>query len=466
MCKRYQVFFPAVLMVFFSLSLSGFAETVPSPPTSLEEFRSRMEAVTPGRDNKPIKAERYWTVSECRRCHDKLFQQYNGSMHARSFENPVFQALYFRDVVPRALNDAGINDEARTCIACHAPVASIKKKMLITERTDVPEEMSGVTCDFCHTIKSYSGKSPGNANYVSVPGQQKLGPYIYKSNWHHQYSELQTKSIFCAICHQRTNRKGLEIISTFKEWKESAYADMGIQCQDCHMNVNGFLTACMPEYESGKAADMLAGITPVITQQREKLYTHRFPGAHSKSQVAGALKVGIEVGEEVIPGGTATVRVSIDNSKSGHKMPTGSAELRLLWVELKAVYGGVAIPVALADEADDKDIRKYNNKVMGNDIPEGSRIYRAILLDENGGQTFNSYDAVKVLYDNRLNASEVREERYRIKIPQGASGSIDISTTLYYLSYPDSFARRLDIAEAEVIKIASEYVMLSIKELN
>lgn len=426
---------------------------------------------TPSAKHSITKSEEYWPSSQCRSCHVNILEQHSQSMHAKSFTNPVFQAQYFKELLPQVDIDASLVKEAESCIACHAPIAYIIGKRHIVSKEEVDPFMSGVTCDFCHTIKGYKDESPGNGNYISVPGNQKLGPFMYKSPlpWHHVYSELHTKSEFCAICHNQVNHYGLEIKSTFTEWKNSPYAKEGIQCQDCHMNVQGFLTAGKPVYESGRAAYTSLAYLPY----RSKLYTHRFPGAHSRTQVVGALTLSIEVKEQTaLAGEEMTIHVLVDNSKTGHKMPSGSIELRLIWLELKAyIISDITmrtIPITASSDFEGQTAynvtgnEAFDQEVLKDDIPKGNRIYRAIFVDKTGKQTLSSYNAIKIIFDNRLNAAEIRKEPYLFKIPEDAEDKLFLFATLYYLPYPPSFAKRLGLPEPEVVEIAStkKYIIL------
>ncbi len=96
------------------------------------------------------------------------------------------------------------------------------------------------------------------------------------------------------------------------------------------MSIQGFLTKGEALYGSGKVAEA----TLIPPKHRAKIYTHRFPGAHSKSQVHGAIQLDIQVDKLTVhPGKEIIVVVDVDNSRSGHKLPTGSAELRLLYLD-------------------------------------------------------------------------------------------------------------------------------------
>ncbi|HWQ90487.1 MAG TPA: multiheme c-type cytochrome, partial [Clostridia bacterium] len=237
--------------------------------------------------------------SSCSGCHEHCYQQHLGSMHSKSFSNPVFLAQYTQEVLPLARYSADGWRDARSCTACHAPVAHKLSRARLVVPDPTTAASSGVTCDFCHTITGFKGEQAQNANYIVEPGPIKYGPFHTRTDWHHQYSALQTRSEFCAICHSVSNRYGLNIKSTYAEWQESSYAREGIQCQDCHMSIEGFLTQGRPVHASGVAAFMSLGSAPV----RFKLYTHRFQGARSQSQIEGAMQLDFQdLPQRVTPG--------------------------------------------------------------------------------------------------------------------------------------------------------------------
>lgn len=354
---------------------------------------------------------------------------------------------------------------ASECAACHAPVASRTSKV-ITGPADLNDPVihGGVTCDFCHSISGFAGAAPGNGNYVPLPDtDRKLGPFTYNSSWHHRYSALHTQSEFCGICHDQINRYGLEIKSTYTEWKGSPYAAAGIQCQDCHMNLKGYLTAGRPMYEKGQAAEMTLGAAPY----RDKLFTHRFPGAHSKTQLASGM-LNVSVGTTRISDREVTATILVNNRNTGHKMPSGSADLRLLWLEVVLRPDDGSIPVAAVPAAatgiyDVAGNAAEDKEVLGDAIPAGSRVYRAVFVDAAGAQTLSSYDAVRSIFDNRLNASEIREETYHVTIPAGLRGKAAIEARLKYLPYPESFTRKFGLEKPEPFELASARKVLLLK---
>ncbi len=416
-------------------------------------------------ENLSTSLEKYWPSSTCRECHVKIYDQHLKSMHAKSFVDPVFQAQYFKEVVPRMSGDRERSQDAEGCIACHSPVTYSKGRKLVKSKLDVQSNASGVTCDFCHTLKGYKGDKPGSYNYISEPSKQKLGPFQTESNWHRKYSELHTKSEFCAICHNLTNRYGLEIKSTFTEWKNSPYAEIDIQCQDCHMNARGFLIKDKPEFDSGKASQSRLGYSP----DREKLYTHEFPGAHSSKQVVGAIGLGIEFSRpEASSGDEIELKIIIDNSRTGHKMPTGSADLRFMYLEVNVVTRDKVMsipagPVSGDTGYDVSGFKMSDVETLGADIAKGMRIYRTIFVDKMDQPTLSSYEAVKIIFDNRLEACEIREENYTFIIPEDAGEAMSVEARLYYVPYPAAFAQKLALPKADVFEISSVTKKLDIK---
>ena len=411
---------------------------------------------------KPLPLPEYQASANCRICHERIYEQHQASQHARSFTNPVFQAQYFRRIVPQALADPALAKEANRCVACHSPLTFIKAKWQQGPIREFDPSLAGVACDFCHRIGAYKDKRPGGGNFMSSPGERKFGPFKRSSDWHHVYHELQTKSELCGICHEDANPNGVPIKTTWSEWKASPYAASGIQCQDCHMSLRGFLTDEHPVFDSGRSAEMAVGRSPA----RSTLYTHRFPGPHAAAEMEGAiaLQLGFDR-EQVVPGEEVEVRVEVKNHRAGHSIPTGSADLRLLWLEVVAAVDGVFAPLAAVTAVtgipyDLSGAGPSDAAVLGSDVPAGSRLYRAIYVDAAGVQTLASSSATAITFDNRLKAREERQELYRYRVPTGAGGPVIIIARVYYLGYPASFARSLEVANAAPVLMAETQAAL------
>jgi hypothetical protein len=426
----------------------------------------------PGKPASPATQKKdFWPTFTCKGCHDQIVAQHLESSHEMSFTNPAFQAQYQKDLLVKAATDPLLHAEARECIACHEPVTYATNGPRSLSLPEIDPKMNGVTCDICHSMTGYRGDKPQNGNYIVEPSDRKLGPFKGQGDWHHVYSELQTKSDICAVCHEAVNKHGLRIKATFTEWQESPFAQQGVHCQDCHMNVDGFLTAGKPRFASGKAAAMSLGSAP----QRERLYTHQFPGAHSKTQIEGAITLAIEAASpNDLQNHTLAFDVAVDNSRTGHSMPSGSADLRLLWMEVIVRIGDEPIgKPAFIPEPDTLDESnayslagrgRFDSILLGPEIPKGSRVYRAVFTDSAGQATLDSYNAVAKLFDNRLKAAEKRKESYRFMIPEGVKGGITIKATLKYLPYSSTFTARFGLPSPDAVIVAQREIRLSAQD--
>ncbi|MBL3529354.1 MAG: hypothetical protein JMN27_17110 [gamma proteobacterium endosymbiont of Lamellibrachia anaximandri] len=404
-----------------------------------------------------IKAGAYETSKVCSNCHAHLFNQFEQSMHAKAFANPVFQNQLYDVLLPQVTGDPDATHRAGSCLACHSPTTFLTQGQHLPARNTLGESPPGVTCDFCHTTIGYLGLAPGNANYIPSPGPIKYGPLKFASDWHREYSPFQRKSEACAVCHEATNGQGVPMHTTYSEWKTSYWSRNGIECQHCHMSATGRLIAGSPVFESGTVA---AG-TLISPPAREQVFSHRFPGANAQSQLQGAVKLQVQsFPAEVKPGHTIFIGVELDNSEAGHSMPTGAIELRLAWLDVRLRMRGSerewqlkAKPIS-PTRWDVAGMNPTDAALLGTAIADGSRLYRAIVVDTAGQQTLNNWEAVEKVFDNRLKAGEVRREMFRFTLPIDASGSLEAEVTLRYLRYPPGFVTRLGIAPADSVLMA------------
>jgi hypothetical protein len=100
--------------------------------------------------------------------------------------------------------------------------------------------------------------------------------------------------------------------------------------------------------------------------------------------------------------------------------------------------------------------------MLGPEIADGSRLYRAVFVDEKGLQTHNYWEAADKVFDNRIRAGEVRVEMFRFTVPSDASGEFEAEATLRYLRYPSGFAKRLEIPPAESVLVAKASKIIKI----
>jgi hypothetical protein len=59
------------------------------------------------------------------------------------------------------------------------------------------------------------------------------------------------------------------------------------------------------------------------------------------------------------------------------------------------------------------------------------------------------------VFDNRLDAGELRKESYRFPIPHDAKGTLTVVARLYYLPYPSSFTSKLGLPKSLPVEVAA-----------
>lgn len=322
------------------------------------------------------------SAAVCGRCHKDIYDTWSTSMHFQSYSDPVFQAAVLSAQVKKG------ESIRKYCLRCHAPFVQLNNDYDLERGIT----MEGVSCDFCHSIIKV------NLNNMEVPyefnvGAQKYGPIKDASSPAHYayYSELHTKSVFCAGCHQLINDHGVLIMGTYTEWSESVYAESEIHCQNCHMPIEFDLNV----------------VDPKIKKVDHYVTAHRFQGGRSQIKIKNAAKLKINVTRR---DSTAVVYVEVTNAESGHKLPTGTPARKVI------------LEVSLEDDE-------------GNTIGEASKVYRKTLVDKDGyvleDNASQILDAVAILEDNRIAPKETRKEKFTFDVPEDVQ-NIHASAVLNY----------------------------------
>lgn len=111
----------------------------------------------------------------CKNCHEEIYKQWKGSMHAKStaLSDPIHGAFYNQEVGDP--KEEGAKHKASgtypVCLSCHAPNAARDQKTKLDAMAAYSE---GVNCVACHTLKSFKGlKGPD--------GKLQLGVKAYET---------------------------------------------------------------------------------------------------------------------------------------------------------------------------------------------------------------------------------------------------------------------------------------------
>ncbi len=318
----------------------------------------------------------------CGRCHRAIHESWKASTHAQAMESPLFQ-----DVLDMAQADFGPAGR-KVCLGCHSPVAAQTGDTSLTKKVS----WEGVTCDYCHSIRevSFNGSNP---KVVLNFGAVKTGPLSDAVSSAHQtaYSSVHTSSAVCAACHEYRNASGLDVLTTYSEWKASRYAKQGRQCQSCHM--------------SRVAGDV---VDPRVARTRTaQINLHQMPGSHSLEQLTSAIKAQLATGRA---GDQLRVTVDIANQTAGHYLPTGSP-LRELMMEVKA------------DSSSGQHFRE-------------ERVYARKVADAQGVPLQREHvafmKAARTLSDTRLAPGEKRSENFSFAVPAGTQAQVKATFWYYY----------------------------------
>ena len=384
----------------------------------------------------------------CGGCHNTIFEQWQGGVHANAMNDPIFQKatkLFLSDV-----DTEGDREEARSCVRCHTPLGHLSKVIETTEAdydNAMLENRSGIFCDFCHSVKSSAGV--GNAPFtLSVEeGDQgkkvKWGPRSDAVSPYHEtaFSELHTKSEICGMCHDVTHTlNGTPLERTYTEWRESPYNTgdpaTTVYCEDCHMRQ----LPGVPATGSTERPDN-PGISGIGGKERDHVYTHYHVGGNTilpkeeNAQMAIERLQNCATLEIIAPSlpliwQTATIQVKVNNVGAGHYLPTGLSEVREMWLEVKVTNLGRTL------------LHSGKVDVNGNLDPD-TRLFNIQLADSQGNHTFNVAKADHVLSDNRIPPKGSRTEEYSFLVPLTGILGYTIEATLKYRSASQSLIDHL-----------------------
>ncbi len=355
-----------------------------------------------------VKKEGYTESQTCGECHTAIYKEWKNSLHASSISDPVFLGV-FNEVE---------KGKKSFCLKCHAPTVRVTADYGLIQF--ITKE--GVTCDFCHTIKSVnlSKKEP----FEFAQGFIKRGPFESNLEIGHKslYSEIHLKAEFCAGCHEVVNENGFHVMSTYSEWKMGPYAEKGIQCQNCHM----------PE-EFGTPI-----VKPEVAKTEHFVTAHKFLGGHSQINItkAATLTQVLDKADDSL-----SVVVYITNSEAGHSLPTGIPSRKVL------------LTVRLLDP---------KGKVVG----ERGVVYRRVLVDGEGKEFSEKnikdmfLKAAALKSDNRIRPKETRREEFIFPLTKGMGKALTVESTLRYefsVPYLEPNIMRMEMArDIKTINIEKE----------
>jgi nitrate/TMAO reductase-like tetraheme cytochrome c subunit len=396
----------------------------------------------------------YEKPQACAGCHVDIARQHEQAMMSQAFTHPWDEIEYFELAVPHAAKEPKVAGVKAGCNGCHAPIAFLAGDVPPKRPAAGTRANEAVSCDVCHTITARAGDPSVNFNWISEPGKLKQGNRKGVASPYHTTVEnpfLRTAE-FCGTCHNEQDPWGVFVKSTQLEWKEGPHGKAGIVCQDCHMPP-----------APGRSARM--------GEAHADVRQHLFHGAHDPGKLAGVAEVRIHPEQrEIEPGDPVRLVAVVVNAKAGHKIPSGSAEERVLWLHVEATdakgktyhlavdrkgFDGegytIADPKALAyqDIGEIRDVAGFEGLPRDGLVPAGDRIFRLPYLDPKGRMTIAQWNTASLGTDYRLAPLAAVRETFTWSPPDLPPGPVKVVATVWYSRLVSSVAEYLKVPREE-----------------
>jgi len=311
-------------------------------------------------------------AATCRDCHLDITQQWATSAHSRAdrSKNLLFGRMYFQSLkVTRGAT-------MLKCGPCHETVAFVNQDFNILR--DVTTE--GVACAYCHAVAG-----PGPATGIP-PYELDVSKYYgsirnptFNNTHGSEYTTYLKTSEFCGACHDYKNQNGVQISTTYAEWKKSKFAKQGVTCQTCHMpgapGRNSYLGPPRPRVANHSFSDSM-------------LLVNR-PGSNPTLTLRATKGKG---------GDSLHVVATVANNGWGHSLPTGNDQ-HLALIHIRVLSGSGAIVW------ENDPYTEWTVSVFG-----------VILADELGNWPAETWTATSVLSDRRIKAGGSVASRYDVPL--------------------------------------------------
>lgn len=351
---------------------------------------------------------RHLSAEACKDCHQEIYNQWKGSMHANStaLKDPIHGAFYQAVVGDPKQEDLKKNGKYPVCLQCHAPAAAKDGK---TNLAAMPVYNEGVNCVACHTIARFKGtqKPEGGmrlgikAYEFSDTSLQGPGTNHTEPDWQHPIFEntanpnvLKTSAV-CMGCHDKRNNSNK--VPLCQTGGEITASEGSSNCLNCHM--------------------------PVVNGRAD----HSWSGGHSAKMVGKGLLMTMTSTKN-----TETLEVTITLANQlPHNLPTG-APFRNIYIKLSGY---------------DKEGQQVWISSQSHPAKDDKKAMLMYSLGDAEGNPAPPPKATQVLGDTRLKPHEVRELNYSLP----AKNIIKLRAVAYYDLLLPSMKKKFPKPEHEIL---------------
>ncbi len=377
---------------------------------------------------------------QCKSCHPIHFEQWAMSMHAYSFKDPVFHALH------KIGQERSNNELGQFCVECHSPFATMFNEAQAGFNPSAVSNISahGVSCVVCHSIdKAIPGENVPTYHTDRVKYGSIIDP---EPNPFHtsKYDKRFSTSEVCMPCHEFRNPRGVLVEKTFTEWETSTYPRRMIPCQDCHMEVLVAPAAVNGKDRRIHEHTMIGVDVP---------FEDDFPGREKTIKlVAFLLQYSVQMSVDIpniapkdIP---INFRVLVENSITGHNIPSGSIFERQMWVEVVATDVNTKDTIFSTGLLDPNlDLRNEKSMyVKGGIFPLDTNLYLFNGSAQKHGIVTDFFWEAEAVQNRTI--APLSHVYCSYSIPPKAfasSNQIEISVRLLFRAFPPYFLRKIGL---------------------
>lgn len=480
------------------------------PETKLVDEQPFAPAFTRTVNGEAIPPERLMMDGYCQECHADVHAGWEKSVHKfSSFNNPAYLAAV-KEAKTFFEERDGHSRELRFCAACHDPVPMLSGKLEEAgfDMDNDPTGKAGITCSACHAIEEI-GSTRGNGDYLIANPQHypftdsehpflkwlnrmlvKAKPEFHKKTF---LKPLHETAEFCSVCHKVSIPESVNRYQWLRGQNHyDAYLLSGVsghgassfyyppqavdKCAQCHMplqtsddfgaqHFDGSTSLSVHDHQfpaANTAVAKLVGMPDAAIAARQAFLKDSLRvdifGIREEGEIDGKLTAPLRPESIWLePGKTYLVEVVLRTLKLGHTFTQGTADSNQVWLE------------ADASIEENRIGSSGTMNVQTGQVDPWSHFVNAYVLDRDGRRIDrrNAQDVFTTLYNNQIPPGAADVVHYRLRVPENASGAINLRFDLNYRKFDTVYLRYfLDDPTANntlpVTLIASDNIRLSV----
>jgi hypothetical protein len=429
----------------------------------------------------------------CQQCHPDSFHQWERSAHRFSSFNNAF----YRKSVELMADQVG-RERTKWCSGCHDPVVLFTGQMGAASQAkfsyDSWEAQQGLPCMGCHSIVEVKDVR-GNGSYVIEESKQypfafsrnetlrsinrlliRMEPSLHRKTF---LKPLHKTPEFCSTCHKVALIPALNDYhwmrgqNHYDTWYDSGVSGRAVRsfydppkakaCRDCHLpplqsaefgNRGGFVHDHL--FPAANTA------LPFVRKDRETTERiQKFLRDKVLTVDLFAIRRGGEIlplGDrlpEVKPGEILDLEVVVRTRGVGHPFTNGTADSNETWVSLEGASG--AKPFFQSGVVDRE----------GRVDPAADRLWTYVV--DHGGSHMDRRQPQDIhvnLYNNGIPPGAARVVHYRLRVPEDAGGTVELSAGVHYRKFTrdyTSFSLGVSHPSLPITTLAEDRVRLPVQ---